>query len=89
MNWKWIENLSWTEMCLVFGAIMFYFGLLVILFLLAYSGFDLTSMSQSAIEVTSTMAATMFIVGIIFFAIALVLYLKVSLFRSRAGEKRG
>ena len=76
MSWKLIENLSWIDMFLLFGAMFVYFALLLILFLLCYSGFDLASMSISSIEVTSAMIATMFIASFIFFGIALVLYLK-------------
>ena len=75
MSLKGIMDLSWIETFLVFGVIKFFFGLLAILYLLAYSGFDLSSMSQSAIEVSGTLVMGHFIAGFIYFGIASVLYL--------------
>jgi hypothetical protein len=70
-----IENLPWIELCLIFGVVKFYMGLLLILFLLFYSGFDLNSMSSSSIETTFVLCRLLFIAGFIYFGIALVLYL--------------
>jgi len=71
-----IAKLSWFQQFLFFGIMWTFLGILLISFLFIYSGFNLSSISQSAIAVTINTSTILVILGILNFGIATILKLK-------------